>query len=97
MENSNLTVKDFENEIKSNRGLWNQIEQRNMVFYTNSDGMEKFNHTIRTLTSQIQLDDLRDNGKFTSDEYNRIKEMIDSLDWDNLIVAESIMEQKEID
>jgi hypothetical protein len=68
--------------------------KRNFVVCTGQLGKEMFDREMKREVVRRTLKLLRDTAQVTTQEFERITQMIESSDMENLVVAEAICDQK---
>jgi len=86
-----LEKKEFEEFFSENL---QPESDRGFVVHTGQGGYESYNKAIRKHFNLMNLNQAYNNLVFTSDEYESIKEMINSDDNRDVVLAESILETK---
>jgi hypothetical protein len=97
---SNFTLDNFKEVLHD---FYSKPEPpREFVVMTGSQGMKMFNEAMQTevfrerrITAHKVISILAENHQITLNEWNNLTKMIDSPDYENLIIVESIIEQYE--
>jgi uncharacterized membrane protein YcaP (DUF421 family) len=79
------------------KGLWEQLNnsnKREYVIHTGIDGLYNYNHALKINAAQVWLKATLEAKLITRKESVRLKEMLDSPDYENFEVVISILSTK---